>query len=291
MRNLKHFKKQQIDYLIDWTGTDFNATDYLLNESTWAVNDTRFKINETGYLDTGSLGAGNYSVEVSINDSSNNKGTKVFKLIINKITPTASLTNSRDWSFTYDGTPADIGISESNSGDGDVSYILWKDDVNVGSSDSEGTAGSYDYKINTTGGQNYSSVDNMDTDTLTISKATTSLGLVSSMGWNIPASNYAEITGTNCPTQLTCNLYQEGVEVSNPYTDLFSAGSYDFKYNTSGNINYTSDSISQTLNVNVNATLVDGMECYLIETATQLPDDAGVSFNKRQTKFVCNGTY
>jgi hypothetical protein len=172
-----------------------------------------------------------------------------------------------------------------------VSYVLWKDDSNVGSSDSEGAGGTYNYKINTTGGQNYSSVDDMDTEVLTIEKANPNLGLTSSVGWNIGASNYATITGTNCPAQLTCNLYEEEVEQSNPFVKLFSAGSYDFKYNTSGNANYTSDSIENTLNINVNATLVDGMECYLVETSTYLPDDAGVSFNKKQTKFVCNGTY
>jgi len=436
-----------ITYPTDWEGTDFDATDNIgVNESTWEVNDTRFTINGTGYLDTGSLGAGNYFVEVSVNDTEGNKGTKNFLLIvnkesgscdvlfnetsplnylesfevytncnsdftlyrngsvisndsvqslgagyynftvqrtdtqnysnirdtefftINKINPTASLTNDRAWEFTYDDVSANIGISESNSGDSDVSYILWKDNVDVGSSDSEGSAGTYVYKINSTEGENYSATDNLDTDTLiidqvdieitaddksktydeadpsltysitsgsliggdsfsgsltresgetagtyninqgtltagsnynetfisgtfTINQATPNLGLISSVGWNIGASNYATITGTNCPEQLTCTLYEEGVEQDNPYVKLFSAGSYDFTYSTLGNINYTTDSIERTLNVNVNATLVDGMECYLVQTGFGLPDDAGVSFNTKTSKFICNGTY
>ena len=94
---------------------------------------------------------------------------------LNRATPTASLTNDRDWTFTYDGTPANIGISESNNGDSDVTYVLWKDDENVGSTDSQAAAGVFNYKINTTGGQNYSSADNLDTNTLTINKATSSV--------------------------------------------------------------------------------------------------------------------
>ncbi len=91
---------------------------------------------------------------------------------------------------------------------------------------------------------------------LTVNQADLSLTLTSSAGWTIVASTSSIITGGNCPAQLTCVLYEEGISVSNPLTDVFPAGSYDFIYNTTGNINYTSDSVGNTLYSQINASII-----------------------------------
>jgi hypothetical protein len=95
-------------------------------------------------------------------------------------------------------------------------------------------------------------------DEFNISKAIPSLTLSSSNGWTIPASTYDTITGSNCPAQLTCNLYQAGTGVANPYTALFPAGSYLFEYNTTGNANYSIGSVSNILNSQINGTGING---------------------------------
>ena len=131
-----------------------------------------------------------------------------------------------------------------------TSGSLQYDDSITGSLDrvSGETAGTYDIIQGTL---SIDEIDNYDLDfvngTLTIEQATTNLGLTSSEGWTLDSAGFSTITGINCPEQLTCNLYEEGVNVSNPYLKLFSAGAYDFKYNTTGNENYTSDSVSRTL--------------------------------------------
>lgn len=82
---------------------------------------------------------------------------------------------------------------------------------------------------------------------LVVGLETPSLNLTSSAGWTIPASTYSTINGTGCPAELTCNLYLSNVEVANPYTNIFSAGNYLFIFNTTGNENYSSASVSNTL--------------------------------------------
>ena len=208
---------------------------------------------------SGVLGAESYLAKINVSETENYTSASANKsFTISKATPTASLTNSRDWTFIYDGISATIGISESNSGDGDVEYNLYKDDVDVGTSDSEDDAGTYTYKINTTGGTNYTSVSNLDTEILTISKATPSLYITSSDGFTIPTFTNATITGNDCPAEITCNLYKNGVEQSNPdYLYSETASTYTYVFNTSGNSNYNPFSTSQTIKVRQD-TIVSG---------------------------------
>lgn len=89
-------------------------------------------------------------------------------IVINNGSLVASITNDRENTFIYDGSPASIGISESNPGDADVTYVLWKDGVSVGVADSETEIGVYIYIVNSTGGANYSSSASLAFLTLTI---------------------------------------------------------------------------------------------------------------------------
>lgn len=82
--------------------------------------------------------------------------------------------------------------------------------------------------------------------TLTINKGTPSINLSSSIGWSSEDESYATINGT-CYEELECNLYLLDINVSNPYTDLFTDGSYRFDFNTTGNDNYTTRNVENTL--------------------------------------------
>ncbi len=107
----------------------------------------------------------NYSTSGNTNYSSKyiTKG-----IVINKGILAASISNSKQDTFFHDGSPAKIGISESNIGAGDVTYVLWKDGINIGTNDSEEDIGVYNYLLNSTGGANYSSSVSLGTLTLTI---------------------------------------------------------------------------------------------------------------------------
>lgn len=117
-----------------------------------------------------SLGAGVYVIVYNTSGGINYNATSTsLNMTISQGTPTASLTNNKAWSRSWDATNNTIGISESNIGDSDVAYVLWRDGANVGTSENISAVGVYAYKINTTGGANWTSADNMDTNTLNIS--------------------------------------------------------------------------------------------------------------------------
>jgi len=98
-------------------------------------------------------------------------------LTINQTGIKASLSSSAGW--TYDvGTSTNITFSESNAGDGDVSYDIFRDGSSVNAGELINlSAGVYSYILNTTGGQNYTSNSSMDSQTLTINQLSSSVQL------------------------------------------------------------------------------------------------------------------
>jgi parallel beta-helix repeat protein len=86
---------------------------------------------------------------------------------INKAIPALTLTAYPSWSIFY---PAETNVtgSESNLGDSDLTYNLYRNDVLVSNPDVATLAvGSYVYVYNTSGGQNYTA--NSVSNTLTVS--------------------------------------------------------------------------------------------------------------------------
>jgi len=80
------------------------------------------------------------------------------------------LTNIGAWTVTY-GTLVTVGYSESNSGDGDVIYKVYRNGEDKGGGESVVLgAGEYNYSLNTIGGQNYTTASNLDEKTLIINK-------------------------------------------------------------------------------------------------------------------------
>jgi hypothetical protein len=65
--------------LVNFTATDETEFGH------YSVNDTRFSINSTGFLSNATLiGVGNYSINVTINDSANNINWTTYKVQVNK---------------------------------------------------------------------------------------------------------------------------------------------------------------------------------------------------------------
>jgi len=127
------------------------------------------------------------------------------------------------------------------------------------------SGGVYNLLVNVTNAINNSNSTNYK---VTVNKiAPNILALDSNVGWisNVPV--FATITGSNCTSQLTCTLYQDGLPVSNPFTRLFSAGNYEFNYSTDGNENYSATSTFNTFydgvmgSYNLSVNIYSGVGC------------------------------
>jgi lysophospholipase L1-like esterase len=226
-----------ITYGNDWSGVDFDATDETGFDS-YSINDTtNFVINSTGFLNwTGQLSVGNYYVNVSINDSSGNENSTIYILTVNQANPSAILINSTSLTVNYP-TETIIGYSESNNGDGDVTYEIFRDGVSVGSGETVILGvGNYDYVLNTTGGTNYSSNSSLDSFTYTVNQNTENCQVLFNETSPI---TYPEtfLVYSDCTSAFT--LYRNGTSISNNSVQSLGASSYNFTVIRTDNVNYS----------------------------------------------------
>ncbi|MBU4069594.1 MAG: DUF2341 domain-containing protein, partial [Nanoarchaeota archaeon] len=305
-----------VEYLTDWAGVDFDATDETGFDS-YTINDSRFTINSSGFLDwTGQLAVSNYYLNITINDSSNNlnstiynleittnsslvlgltattpitygtttdftesgcpdeltctlnisnqvyeagtisanystsgntnytAASAVFTVTINKAIPQGSLTNTDTWTEPYLESVT-IGLSESNTGDADVTYIVYRDGVSKGTGETVTLGvGTYDYVLNTTGGTNWTSNISMDTETLTITQIASQTSLTFDAA--SPQTYGTAITPT-CSVisgEGSAVLKMDGdiITSGNPLT--LGADTYSFNCSLDSTQNYTSSSNS-----------------------------------------------
>ena len=73
---------------------------------------------------------------------------------------------------------------------------------------------------------------------ITVSKAIPELSLASSLGESFFSDQEVVITGSGCPSGLTCSLYKAGSITGNPFTGTLSEGEHVFIYETLGDNNY-----------------------------------------------------
>ena len=83
------------------------------------------------------------------------------------------------------------------------------------------------------------------------------------------------VTGTGCPTAIgspTCNLYEDGTLVSNPFTFTSANTNHLFIYNTTGNLNYYNATVNQTFYIysRMNLIYTPTLETYLNSTANTI---------------------
>ena len=128
------------------------------------------------YRFTASLAAGTYNYYWWANDTLNNvNATSTQSYTVNQATPAGTITGTS--SITY-GTTGDVEGTESNDGDSDVTYILYRNGTAVSNPDTSILAANfYSYIYNTTGGTNYTSSASLDTFELTVNQATPVLDL------------------------------------------------------------------------------------------------------------------
>jgi len=234
-------------------GVQFNATDNI-EFDTYAINwTTLFTINSTGYLkNSTTIGVGVYEINVIINDTSNNINSTTYKVTVNKGTPIGSLTNTDTWTEPYLESVT-IGLSESNPGDDDLTYIVYRDRISKGTGETV-TLGvdTYDYVLNTTGGANWTTVADMDSETLTITKLAPTGTLAGTSPIDYLDAGDVEGTETNTgDDDVTYKLYIEDIETTNPDNDVLGAGVWNYIYNTTGGDNYSSSASLDTFTLTV----------------------------------------
>jgi hypothetical protein len=245
--------------------TDFNATDNF-GFGYYYINDSRFSINQSGSLtNTSALHVTTYIINVSANDTVDNENSVLWQVEVTQAVPTGNLTNNTILTRTWDGTETTVGLSEGNNGDADLTYIIYKNNVSVGTSDIEGSVGVYNYVLNTSGGQNYSLNASMDSFILNISIRTSVLnGFINHTQDNFTVQNgsgslniYLNTTVTS-PCVGTGNITLNGSGFNSGTLPLFNVtnltvGYYNATFGYDGNNNCTSDIVTHWINV----TLID----------------------------------
>lgn len=109
----------------------------------------------------------NYTYNTTGNENYTSKSLSLLTTVT-KGTPTGSLTNTDAWTVN-DGEEVTIGLSESNTGDADLTYEVFRDGVSKGTGETITLPiGTYTYILNTTGGTNYTGIASLDTQTLTV---------------------------------------------------------------------------------------------------------------------------
>jgi len=237
---------EEITYGTDWNGVQFNAGDE--NEiNTYSVNDSRFSVNSSGFLDAEILGADNYFLNISVSDNSNNLNSTIYNLNITKAIPAGILTNNESWAEAY-GTYVSITYSESNMGDSDLIYTIYRDSVSRGTEDTALLGvGEYTYVLNTTGGQNYTANSSMDLRTMTITSQS-----------SVAILNFNETSSITYGTYLniTCNgeLFMDDINVTDEIGNsvLLGAGIYSYSCKLYADGNHSYDDDNQTFIVNQN---------------------------------------
>jgi hypothetical protein len=222
----------------------------------------------TGANETVTLAAktAGYAYKVNATGNANysdNSTGLTYYLIINNATLGGSISGS---SVIYS-SAVNIGPSESNTGDADVNYTLWRNvtlvNSSIGSAPTNDTsslaAATYVYVLNSSGGANYSSSSSIATLTINISQASNPTNLYingdNNQSVSITYPTQSNITGT-CGAAPNCNIYINGTQSNSENKTLITraAGLYMIKVNTSDNANYSSYSQSYNLTVNAAST-------------------------------------
>jgi len=211
-------------------GVDFDATDDIIF-GYYKINwTTLFTINQSGFLKNSTvLPAGTYYINVTINDTVNNKNSTIYQVVVNKANSQTSLIFDKTSPQEYNASITPICVLLT--GTGSVSLTNGTN----GTAETLG-AGSWNLNCSYAGNVNYTASSN--SSTFVINKNSTYLLSISG---TTPISHGAttDVVGSNCPSQLNCSL--------SPANAVFAAGTQTFNYSTAGNANYSAGSITKDI--------------------------------------------
>jgi len=206
--------------------------------------------------------SGNYSTEGNINYTG---ASNTFTVTIDQTIPQGEITNDTNFTYTYNGLSTTIGLSESNSYDADLTYIIYNNGVSNATGFTRAGAGTFDIVLNTTGGVNWTANSSMDTATLTINQ---DVGIVNA-SLNNTQGNFevdeGEEANLNCSQLLgdsagNLTLYREGVLINSGVspigniTTFSSAGTENITCYYEDSQNYSVGYEEWTMTINIGDT-------------------------------------
>lgn len=192
--------------------------------------------------ETITLGAGtfNYTYNFTSNTNYSSKSASS-NLVVNKGTLSASLVNNTVRTLTYNNT-FNWTYTESNSGDGDIEYTVYRNLINVSSNFSRAIilgVGQYNFTLNSTGGANYSASSSLSNFTVDITQGTSQTGLT--FDKTSPQVFGTQITPTcsRLAGEGTLVLQQDGVTITSGNALTLGVGTYSFNCSMQSTQNYT----------------------------------------------------
>jgi len=263
-----------INFTNGTVGLEFNGTNYTTSNLTKDVYNYTFPDLSAGNYNYYWWGYGN-GTDTLFNNS------VTYSYNISKAIPEGNLTNTTLWTITYP-TEVTIGLKEDNNGDGDLTYIVYRDGTSFGTGETITLGvGTYDYVLNTTGGTNWTTNISMDAETLTVNQNTTYVLTLTGTS-PITYGTAGDFEGSDCPAELVCNLTRNDTGiVSNPDITTLAAGSYNYTFNTSGNANYSAMNISDVLIVN--QAIPEGILTNQTNLTLTYPQPFNFTFSESQT--------
>lgn len=266
------------------------SVNFIANDSVefdnYAINwTTLFNINQSGTLkNITQLAAGLYLINVTINDTKNNKNSTIYYVNVSKAVPQCVIGLNPSCTSTncvYP-TQTSVNFTENNLGDSDISYILYRNNLNVSNPETITLGvGFYSYLANATIGQNYTSNASCSTVNVNITINTTS---TIALFLNHTQNNITIENGTSIWINATFNIAGLNIQLSNqgslfnigtsPIANLTTfpiAGLFNITASFNGNQNYSMQ--SQTLYVNVTQA-VDTIPPYFVV----IPPDKNITY-------------
>jgi len=237
-----------LNYNTDWSGVFFNATDETTFD-TYHVNDTRFTVNDTGYLiNSSDMAYSNYLINVSINDTSNNMNHTLYHIQINQSIGSCQV-------YFNETSPQDYLIPFTVMTNCSSAYILYRNGTIVSNnSDQLLEIGSYNFTAIRTDNLNYSNI--YDDEWFTVSKIIPSGSLSGTSPITYGTAGDVEGTESNVgDSDVTYSLYRNGTNVSNPDTSTLAVGFYSYIYNNTAGTNYSANVSLDTFDLTVNPEL------------------------------------
>jgi hypothetical protein len=143
-----------------------------------------------------------------------------------------------------------------------ITYTLKREGALVSNPDTSIlTSGNYTYTCNTTENENFTAgyiTQVVDVQKIVPSGMYMIYNAINSVINSTDAYMNVTIIGIGCPTELTCNLYYDDVNITNPSSLLVPVStSHVYKYNTTGNANYSAVNVVYTTSVgNTSSTTV-----------------------------------
>lgn len=229
-----------LDYKVNWAGVTFVATDET-GFDTFTVNDTRFQINSTGYLSNKTaLAADTYRLNITINDTINNINYTIYEVEINKININGVDIIIDDYGLLYEFTyPQTVNATlvDKNTGDEDCVYTSYRNGTQLTLPENKSLSpGFYVYILNSTGGQNYSSISDIQYIELNVYNSTDNCQVLFNTTSPLEYGKTFTVY-TDCTSAYT--LKRNGTIITNNSEQDLAVGTYNFSVQRTDTVNYT----------------------------------------------------